>query len=40
MAGKLPASMINAVFAMIVAPLLYTALVPPLRRANLLDKLG
>ena len=40
MAGKLPASMINAVFAMIVAPLLYTALVPALRRANLLEKLG
>ena len=40
MAGKLPASMINAVFAMIVAPLLYTALVPPLRRAHLLEKLG
>ena len=40
MLGKLPASMINAVFAMIVAPLLYTALVPALRRAKLRDKLG
>ena len=40
MAAKLPASMINAVFAMIVAPLLYAALVPPLKRANLLEKLG
>ena len=40
MLGKLPASMINAVFAMIVAPLLYAALIPPLKRANLLEKLG
>ena len=40
MVAKLPASMINAVFAMIVAPLLYAALVPPLRRANLLEKLA
>ena len=40
MAGKLPASMINAVFAMIVAPLLYAALTPPLKRAGLLQKLG
>jgi len=40
MVGKLPASMINAVFAMIVAPLLYTALVPALKRAGLLEKLS
>ncbi len=40
MLGKLPASMINAVFAMIVAPLLYAAVVPPLKRARLLEKLA
>lgn len=39
MAGKLPASMINAVVAMIVAPLLYWAVLPPLRRAGLTEKL-
>ena len=39
MLGKLPASLINAVFAFIVAPLLYAAIVPPLRRAHLLEKL-
>ena len=39
MAGKLPASMINAVFAMIVAPLLFAAVLPPLKRARLLEKL-
>ena len=40
MAGKLPASMINAVFAMIVAPLLYAAVLPPLKRAHLIEKLA
>ena len=39
MAGKLPASLINAVFAMIVAPILYVALRQPLQRAGLLAKL-
>ena len=39
MGSKLPASLINAVFAMIVAPILYAALKPALARAKLLDKL-
>ena len=39
MLGKLPASMINAVFAMIVAPLLYAAVRPALKKAGLLEKL-
>ncbi len=40
MLAKLPASLINAVFAMIVAPILYAAVVPPLKRAGLLEKLN
>ncbi len=39
MLSKLPASLINAVFAMIVAPILFAAILPALRRANLLEKL-
>ena len=39
MLGKLPASLINAVFAMIVAPILYIALRRPLQRSGLLAKL-
>ena len=37
MASKLPASLINAVFAIIVAPILYAAVVPALRKAGLID---
>ena len=39
MGSKLPASLINAVFAMIVAPILYAAIAPALRRRGLLEKL-
>lgn len=39
MGGKLPASLINAVAAMIAAPILYTALLPALKRAGQLDKM-
>lgn len=39
MGAKLPASLINAVFAMIVAPILYAAIAPALRRRNLLARL-
>ena len=39
MAAKLPASALNAAFAMIVAPLFYFAVVPALRRAQMLEKL-
>ena len=39
MGGKLPASLINAVFAMIVAPIFYTALRPILEQAGILEKL-
>lgn len=39
MLTKLPGSMINAVFAMIVAPLLHGALRPALKHAGLYDKL-
>ena len=39
MGSKLPASLINAVFAMIVAPMLYAAIAPALRRKGLLEKL-
>ena len=39
LAGKFPASAINAVAAMIVAPILYTALRPALQKAGLLDKI-
>lgn len=40
MAGKLPASMINAVVAMIVAPILYAALYKALNRGGLLEKIA
>ena len=39
MGGKLPASLINAVFAMIVAPILYAAIAPALHRKGMLEKL-
>lgn len=39
MLGKLPASMINAVAAMIAAPILYAALLPALERAGQLAKI-
>lgn len=39
MLSKLPASLINAVFAMIAAPILYAAIRPALSRAGLLEKL-
>ena len=39
MEAKLPASLINAVFAMLVAPLLYAALLPALKRTGVLKKL-
>jgi len=38
MLSKLPASAINAVFAMIVTPILYTAIRPALKKAGLLQK--
>lgn len=40
MGSKLPASLINALFAMIAAPILYTALRPALKRAGILDRLA
>lgn len=40
MVGKLPASLINAVFAMIAAPALYTALRPALKKAGILARLA
>ena len=39
MLSKLPASLINAVFALVVAPILYMALRPALDKAGLLEKL-
>lgn len=39
MLGKLPASLINAVFAMIVAPILYEAVRPALAKTGMLAKL-
>ena len=39
MAAKLPASMINAVFAMAVAPVLYAAILPALQKAGVMKKL-
>ena len=39
MGSKLPASLINAVAAMIAAPILYTALRPALERAGILKKM-
>jgi len=38
-ASKFPASAINAVFAMVVAPVLFAALLPALERAGILKKL-
>jgi len=38
MLSKLPASAINAVFALVVAPILYGALRPALEKAHLLEK--
>ena len=37
--SKLPASLINAVFAMIVTPILYAALRSPLEKTGLLEKM-
>ena len=39
MMGKLPASMINAVVAMIAAPILYEVLKPALEKTNLMDRI-
>ena len=39
MGAKLPASLINAVFATIVTPLFYTAVIPALRHTSVLEKL-
>jgi hypothetical protein len=39
MLSKLPASLINAVFAMIVAPILYAAIRPALKKTGLLEKI-
>ncbi len=39
MGSKLPASLLNAAAAMIAAPILYTALLPSLRRAGQLEKM-
>lgn len=40
MLGKLPASLINAVFAMAVTPVIYAALLPPLRKTGALKRLS
>ena len=39
MLAKLPASLINAAFAVIVTPIVYTGLLPPLKKAGLLRHL-
>ena len=39
MLSKLPASLINAVFAMVVTPLIYAALLPALKKTGLLDRI-
>ena len=39
MGSKLPASLLNAAAAMIAAPVLYTALLPALRRAGQLERM-
>ena len=39
MGSKLPASLINAVAAMVAAPIIYTALRPALNRAGILRKM-
>jgi len=39
MVSKLPASLINAVFALVVAPILFAALRPALQKAGLLEKM-
>lgn len=37
--SKLPASLINAVFAMVVTPIIYAALLPPLKKTGTLQRL-
>lgn len=39
MLSKLPASLINAVFAMVVTPVLYAALLPALKKTGVLDRI-
>ncbi len=39
MASKLPASLINALFAILAAPVLYAAILPPLKKAGVMEKL-
>ncbi len=39
MLSKLPASLINAVFAMVVTPVLYAAILPALKKTGMLDKI-
>ena len=39
MLGKLPASLINAVFAMAVTPVLYAAILPALKKTGMLEKI-
>lgn len=39
MLSKLPASLINAVFAMAVTPVIYAALLPALKKAGIFDRL-
>ena len=39
MGAKLPASLINAVFAAVVTPVFYTAVIPALRHTGVLEKL-
>ena len=39
MGSKLPASLINAVFALLVAPLLYAALLPALKKAGIFQRI-
>lgn len=38
-ANKLPASLINAVFAILVAPVIYALILPPLKKTGTLDRL-
>ena len=40
MLGKLPASLINAVFAMVVTPVIYAALLPALKKTGTLKRLS
>ncbi len=39
MGAKLPASLINAVFATVVAPMFYAAVIPALRHTDVLEKM-